>query len=240
VWGGVAGGLGQYFEIDPVLIRVIWVAATFFTSGLAIGVYVLLWILMPRDDQVDRQSIDSWSREFENRTREFAEEGRKFAENISGQTIGTPITKDAVKEPDAPRAEPDATVESTPGPFKEKEPDPFTIPEPEPVASSTPTGPASSKGEPVSASATTTPTYDPNPPSYQTDADWWRQESPAPERSGGGSGRQRTAGVILVALGILFLAGQMGLFRLIRWDVMWPVILIAVGIGLLFRNSWRR
>ena len=43
---GVCGGIGEYFDIDPTLVRVIFVLVTFL--GLAgIIVYVVLWIVMP-------------------------------------------------------------------------------------------------------------------------------------------------------------------------------------------------
>ena len=44
--GGVCGGLGEYFEFDPVLIRVIFVAAMFI-SGVGFIAYILLWIIVP-------------------------------------------------------------------------------------------------------------------------------------------------------------------------------------------------
>lgn len=44
--GGVAGGLGRYFEIDPVLVRIIFIAATFL-SGVGVVSYILLWIIVP-------------------------------------------------------------------------------------------------------------------------------------------------------------------------------------------------
>lgn len=44
--GGVCGGLGDYFNIDPVLIRVIFVAGTFVT-GIGLLAYILLWIIVP-------------------------------------------------------------------------------------------------------------------------------------------------------------------------------------------------
>jgi phage shock protein C len=44
--GGVCGGLGEYFEFDPVLVRVIFVAAMFI-SGIGFIAYILLWIIVP-------------------------------------------------------------------------------------------------------------------------------------------------------------------------------------------------
>ena len=43
---GVAGGLGEYFDIDPVFVRVIFVLATLAgASGLL--AYLILWIVVP-------------------------------------------------------------------------------------------------------------------------------------------------------------------------------------------------
>src|ERR1044072_990638 len=47
VWG-VAGGLGGYFGIDPVIFRVAFAAATL-VSGLGVIVYVALRLLLPPD-----------------------------------------------------------------------------------------------------------------------------------------------------------------------------------------------
>ncbi len=44
--GGVSSGLGHYFGIDPLWIRIAWVVL-FFGLGTGILLYILLWILMP-------------------------------------------------------------------------------------------------------------------------------------------------------------------------------------------------
>ncbi len=44
---GVCGGLGDYFVIDPVIVRLIFVLVTL-TSGMGLPVYIILWIVMPR------------------------------------------------------------------------------------------------------------------------------------------------------------------------------------------------
>ena len=46
VLGGVCSGLGAYFNLDPVLFRVLFVLAVlFFSAGILI--YIILWILLP-------------------------------------------------------------------------------------------------------------------------------------------------------------------------------------------------
>ncbi|NQU04787.1 MAG: PspC domain-containing protein [Calditrichaeota bacterium] len=45
---GICGGLGEYFSIDPVIIRLIWIFSTFATGGMCILLYLLCWIVIPR------------------------------------------------------------------------------------------------------------------------------------------------------------------------------------------------
>ncbi|MBN1251491.1 MAG: PspC domain-containing protein [Bacteroidales bacterium] len=45
VLGGVCGGLGAYFNIDPVIFRLIFVLALLFSVGFLI--YIILWIVLP-------------------------------------------------------------------------------------------------------------------------------------------------------------------------------------------------
>lgn len=44
---GVAGGLADYFNLDPVLVRLFFVLFGLATHGQALVVYLLLAILMP-------------------------------------------------------------------------------------------------------------------------------------------------------------------------------------------------
>lgn len=45
--GGVLAGLGQFFGIDPLWLRLATVILTFVLQGLTIPAYILLWILVP-------------------------------------------------------------------------------------------------------------------------------------------------------------------------------------------------
>lgn len=53
--GGVCGGLGQYFEVDPTLIRIAWVAISLISipAGLAIGplAYLAAMLIIPRNPE---------------------------------------------------------------------------------------------------------------------------------------------------------------------------------------------
>ncbi len=46
--GGVCGGLGKYFNVDPVVIRVITVAL-FFAGFLGLLGYIISWIIVPEE-----------------------------------------------------------------------------------------------------------------------------------------------------------------------------------------------
>ncbi|WP_297091574.1 PspC domain-containing protein [uncultured Draconibacterium sp.] len=48
VLAGVCGGLSVYFNMDPVVIRLIVVLLALLTSGAGILVYVILWIVVPK------------------------------------------------------------------------------------------------------------------------------------------------------------------------------------------------
>jgi phage shock protein PspC (stress-responsive transcriptional regulator) len=43
---GVCAGLAEYFDLDPTLVRVIWLLAIFF-AGTGFLLYVILWIVLP-------------------------------------------------------------------------------------------------------------------------------------------------------------------------------------------------
>jgi phage shock protein C len=45
---GVAGGIAEYFDIDPVLVRVLFLASLFVGGGLL--VYIILAVVMPRPE----------------------------------------------------------------------------------------------------------------------------------------------------------------------------------------------
>ena len=48
---GVAGGLAEYLDIDPVLIRILFVIIALLGGGfIGILIYVVLWIIMPEQD----------------------------------------------------------------------------------------------------------------------------------------------------------------------------------------------
>lgn len=52
---GVCTGLGDYFGIDPVIIRLVW-AVLIFAAGTGLLAYIICWIIIPEaPDYYDSQ-----------------------------------------------------------------------------------------------------------------------------------------------------------------------------------------
>src|SRR3977135_2858735 len=99
MWAGVAGGMAEYFELDPALVRLLWVAAAVVTGGLAVPVYILAWIILPRDDRstvVGPPQWRDWSQEFHTETQRLAGEARRVADEVRGSNAasdkGAPVS----------------------------------------------------------------------------------------------------------------------------------------------------
>ncbi len=66
----MSGGLGRYFDVDPVLFRVLFAVTSFF-GGVGLIVYVLAWALIPEEgavsptvdravDELRRRKVPFW------------------------------------------------------------------------------------------------------------------------------------------------------------------------------------
>jgi phage shock protein C len=171
MWAGVAGGLAEYFEIDPTLMRLLWVVATVVTAGLFVAVYIVMWVIMP----LDSDQPGAWR-------------------EPSGAPSGA---AEAPPEGDQPAGEQAAQEKAG--------------------------WQTASGGE-----------------------GWWRPAGDYDSWYGyPGPGwrrhhRKRSAGAVLIVLGLLFLSAQVGLFRWINGGVVWAVVLIVLGMALLMRrHDWR-
>lgn len=86
---GVCGGLGEYFQLDPTLIRLVFVLLAVFT-GIGVLAYIVLWIVVPEEG--GQPLYEQWKSEGD---------------------VSTPRPAAAPETPSAPR--PPAAA-STPGP----------------------------------------------------------------------------------------------------------------------------
>jgi len=46
---GVCGGFARYLDLDPTLVRVVWILLTIFPPVPGIIAYIVCWIVMPQD-----------------------------------------------------------------------------------------------------------------------------------------------------------------------------------------------
>lgn len=47
VISGVAGGVAEYFDADPAIVRVIWALLAIITGGVFLVLYIVMWIVVP-------------------------------------------------------------------------------------------------------------------------------------------------------------------------------------------------
>lgn len=87
IWG-VCGGLGKYFGIDPVIIRIIFVILIF-ASGASVLAYIILAIVVPLEQSKAKTTAET--------VRENIEEMKTTAQEM-GRELRTDIEKDKNRE----------------------------------------------------------------------------------------------------------------------------------------------
>lgn len=55
VIGGVASGLAKYFNVDTIVVRVVFILAAVL-GGLGVPLYIIAWIIVPKDYSVEESS----------------------------------------------------------------------------------------------------------------------------------------------------------------------------------------
>jgi phage shock protein C len=56
ILAGVCGGIAEYFDVDPTLIRVVYVFLSVFSAGFpGLLLYIILMVLMPNYNQIENQ-----------------------------------------------------------------------------------------------------------------------------------------------------------------------------------------
>jgi len=57
VVAGISGGLGEYFNVDPIIFRILFVVLTF-VNGIGVFIYLVLWIAVPREgEEIDIDAL---------------------------------------------------------------------------------------------------------------------------------------------------------------------------------------
>jgi phage shock protein C len=50
LFGGVCGGLGKYFEMDPIIWRLIFIFGALFSVIIPFTlIYIVMWIVVPKE-----------------------------------------------------------------------------------------------------------------------------------------------------------------------------------------------
>jgi len=265
---GVSGGLGEYFDVDPVLIRLLFVV-TAFISGAGIVAYIVLWIVVPlQGDQSPR--LDSLRREFD----DLSGRVREHIDPRGGPSRPAPTTDPTT----APTTAPSGVAENV---AAAGEPVAATPASPDLTVAAAGTSGAttseadladnldltddldrfSSRSEPTTGGEAASPRSPfPGAPPYAPEAPYAHAASyavpePDPDPSytdpAAGLGatssltvdrrrrRQHWAGAILILIGVLVLGNNLGLLWWARPAYVLPLILVGVGAWLLFGRARR-
>lgn len=87
--GGVCGGLAEYLRIDSSLVRLFFILLALGGSGIGVMVYLLLWIIVPSEDQKRETSLQdtvrSGSEEIAERARLVGDDLRNMVKNPNPQ-----------------------------------------------------------------------------------------------------------------------------------------------------------
>ena len=49
---GVAGGVADYFDVDPTIVRLVWALSFFATGPLALLLYIVCTLVIPRQPEI--------------------------------------------------------------------------------------------------------------------------------------------------------------------------------------------
>ncbi|ADE81098.1 PspC family transcriptional regulator [Xylanibacter ruminicola] len=53
VFAGVCGGLAEYFDFDPTMVRLAYAFLTLFTAFSGLIFYFVLWLVMPERNLIE-------------------------------------------------------------------------------------------------------------------------------------------------------------------------------------------
>ena len=78
--GGVCGGIGEYLGIDPAWVRLVFVLIAL-GRGFGLGLYLILWIILPRQDMETPAATEATVRAGAD---EIAERARNAGSEVRG------------------------------------------------------------------------------------------------------------------------------------------------------------
>jgi phage shock protein C len=218
---GVCGGLGEYFGLDPVIVRLIFVLVTL-TTGLGFIVYPVLWLVMPKagagvsSTPLLSHDPDAWRQRMNEFGQEMAEAGQQIGQEMrqAGQQMREVFLREPAQRTQAPTT-------TAPPPPEAYNFDPLTG---QPLKRS---GPTTGQTINLRVDATMADQYtslaDPNAPAAPQQSVYYGPPAPAARKH-----RGRSIGIVLVAFGAIVLAGQFGIAHFV-----FPLLMIGAGLMLL-------
>jgi phage shock protein C len=217
---GVCGGLAEYFAIDPVIVRLIFVLVTL-TSGLGLVIYPILWMVMPKagtagsGGELFPHDAEEWRRRAQQFGAEATQVGQEFSREVR-EVLRQGQSASSQSRAAAPPRYPDPSSGSGQGP-----------PPPEAYRYDPVTGQPLNPPEPTTGK-TVNLRIDPTEPNLAVPPSQYQQPgyAPAPPRK-----RGRVMGFVLLGIGVLILAN---LFNIDQY--IFPLLMIAAGFLLLRRR----
>lgn len=84
---GVCGGLGDYFNVDPMIVRILFVALTIW-GGSGVLLYIILWLVVPEAGQEalpTQQRMDQVGHDMQTKVQDAAKniQGRQSAKSLT-------------------------------------------------------------------------------------------------------------------------------------------------------------
>ena len=78
---GICGGLGEYFKVDPVIVRVIFILLAF-ADAIGIIAYLILWIIVPQKEKAKLPPKDALKEGIQ----EVRDKAEKFSKEVRAQS----------------------------------------------------------------------------------------------------------------------------------------------------------
>jgi phage shock protein PspC (stress-responsive transcriptional regulator) len=102
VFSGVCGGIGAYFNFDPIILRILF-AIAFFVFGTGFLIYLLLWVIIPKAkttaEKLEMRGEKVNVSNIERSIREEMDNIKKTYNDITGSTGSSSESKKKTKNP---------------------------------------------------------------------------------------------------------------------------------------------
>lgn len=238
---GVCAGIGEYFDVDPTVIRVFTVFLACLSLGAVIFVYLVLMICVPKSPDyyskyVDVDPVEASTMNAERSRQNCPVDPRceKQDQNPPTSSVGTPAGTPA----DASVGAPVATTAGTSADAEQGTTGTGSIPS-EVTSGYAPTSDYAYENGPMSGSV---PVASEAPTNPTPGAAYSATYGTAYNTQKKNDSRRHAfpfivIGVVLIVIGVLNLLNQ--IFPVIQWWEYWPLLILAIGVYLMVGTKKR-